>query len=795
MDPLSPFTYYRRHKSSMLLLMGLISLATAGVCVMVRLLDSVAEHAYTTEGYLTRFSVVSAIGPSLEPAVVSQIRAHPGVAQVIPEKEVYINIPPLQSSSRVFGVPEADMQALMDICDVRLKEGRLVKPRTNEIVLSEKLARALGLHIGDQIGQSINESYYRAIPSELVLVGILQGDPSAVSEPAIRLGLVSYEYLDSHELYASQPSGLIVVARKGYETAVDDFLETTVSSPRADVWTYRRMIDLSAQLTRIFHLIFGFVDCLVAVVIALVVVTINQIALTQRKVDFGLLNALGHSRRWLLRQLTLETAGVAGVGWISGLALSWLFFAWLKANVYEPSMELDLANPTPIWFAALIPLAVIAFAVLGTLRTFSQFDAVTIIDRDRLGTEASDRRPPAKRSRTRRSSSRPLSSWTFYLRHRRRGLALAVTMALMILGVAFPAFLFAPMVNANQLFIEHLRYVSAISPRAGASVGPGVTAQVRTHPAVARVIPAIELHLMVDVPPVNRTTVRLYGVSEDDMPALIDLYGVRLEEGRLPRPHSNEILLSRAIAMNRGLSVGDKVGRPVYEDDYRIPTEMEVVGILSRSSPNLQGDAETADLWSGFASYEYLRSHELYSSYPVSLLIVPTEGRKGELDGWLEESVASEQAAVRTYDTLLSGHRQNMWILLLAFGLVESIIATVGAVALAVLSYTFFAQRRGEFGTLHAIGHSRSWLVRRTVGEAAGVVAVAWLLGAAACGIGLVFMQADVYAPRGLTVDFFSPGPWLFTLPMPLAVVAVSAGLVVWMLSRLDPVSIIERRS
>ena len=76
-----------------------------------------------------------------------------------------------------------------------------------------------------------------------------------------------------------------------------------------------------------------------------------------------------------------------------------------------------------------------------------------------------------------------------------------------------------------------------------------------------------------------------------------------------------------------------------------------------------------------------------------------------------------------------------------------------------------------------------------------GVVAVAWLLGAAACGIGLVYIQADVYAPRGLTVDFFNPGPWLFTLPMPLAVVAVSAGLVVWMLSRLDPVSIIERRS
>jgi len=40
MNPLSPFTYYRRHKQSALLLVVLISLATLGVCVMVRLLDA-----------------------------------------------------------------------------------------------------------------------------------------------------------------------------------------------------------------------------------------------------------------------------------------------------------------------------------------------------------------------------------------------------------------------------------------------------------------------------------------------------------------------------------------------------------------------------------------------------------------------------------------------------------------------------------------------------------------------------------------------------------------------------------
>jgi hypothetical protein len=45
-----------------------------------------------------------------------------------------------------------------------------------------------------------------------------------------------------------------------------------------------------------------------------------------------------------------------------------------------------------------------------------------------------------------------------------------------------------------------------------------------------------------------------------------------------------------------------------------------------------------------------------------------------------------------------------------------------------------------------------------------------------------------------MSLDFASPAPWVSTIPLPLAIIAVGTMLVVWMLSRLDPVSIIERR-
>jgi hypothetical protein len=71
---------------------------------------------------------------------------------------------------------------------------------------------------------------------------------------------------------------------------------------------------------------------------------------------------------------------------------------------------------------------------------------------------------------------------------------------------------------------------------------------------------------------------------------------------------------------------------------------------------------------------------------------------------------------------------------------------------------------------------------------------VAWLVGLLGCGVILLCLQQAVYAPVGLGLDFFNPTPWFFTLPVPVAVLAVSAGAVAWTLSRLDPVAIIERR-
>jgi ABC-type antimicrobial peptide transport system permease subunit len=782
MNPLSPMTYYRRHKKSALLQIALISLATAGIFVLVGVLDAIPLRSDVS--YLTKLSRVIPVGAALDPATVSKIQTHPDVARTISDNGLGISLPTLlgTDSQRLMGVSPQDAQVLMQHCGVRLKEGRIFEPRSNEMVLSEEIARALDLQIGSEIGRAIDQDYYGAVSSPLVLAGILEGDPTVNRGPSVRLGFVSAEYLNSHELYAPRVAHLLVVAKAGRQAAVDDLLETTIRSKYTEVETFSLLVEF-VKMARIgIYAIFGVVNSVVAIAVAFVVGTINRIAVTKRLSEFGLLHALGRHKKQLIRRLTLETAAVAGAGLLIGLGTALMIMSWLKNGLfYDLGMELDLLNLAPFCFVLPSPLVVVALAFLSVKRIFAQLDAVAIIERGKLSEE------PRRRRAVTRSMAKPLSSVTFYVRHRRRGVLIVLSTALMVLGVTFPVFLLSTILGAVLPSIEYLQQLSEISP-IHSELDPAVVGQLKSHPAVAHTIPAIRISLRMILPPGGGADAQIYGVSEADLAVLLELFGMQVKEGRLLRSRSNEIMISAAVAANRDLHVGDLIGGETDTGDTlvvdNIPAEMVVAGILSPDRP-----------WIGFASYEYLHGHELTSSREPCWLLIPHEGQKRALDTWLADSVDSTQTRTTIHHVEARENREMTTSVVLTFAALECMIAAVAAVALATLNHIFFTQRREEFGILNAIGRGRRWLVWRTMKETSSVVGVAWVVGAVLCAIGLLVMQHLVYAPRGLTLDFFSRTPWLLTLPIPLAVVIASAGTIAWVLSRLDPVSIIERRA
>lgn len=690
---------------------------------------------------------------------------------------------------RLLGVSPSDADDLAHHAGLRIKEGRLFEPRTNEIVLTDDVVRALNLQVGDEISRDMDELYFARVVAPLKVVGILERDPAVSTSKASppRFGFISGEYLDSHELYAPSRYSFLVIPNQGQLGAVNDFLEAELASAYVGVETINSLEQIAKIARQALYLIFGIVNCLVAVVVALVVATINRIALMQRLEELGVLNALGFDKRSLTRRLIAESTVVSGLGWVIGLSASVAFLALLRDTVlYARGEFINIWNLAPFIFVLPIPLAVVISAFVSVRRIFNQLDAVQILERGKLSGESAKPRRPVSRS-----TSKPLSSLTFYRRHRRRGITLIVTMALMILGVAFPAFLMLTSAGTMKNEIEVYRNISRVYPVQGQSVDAGTLAQIRNQPDVERVVSVRWLGIQMLVPPGSAATVPLYGVPEGDMEMFIERFDVHLLEGHLPRPRSYDLVISEAIAKNRGLALGNTVGGadgdetdPLIVGEDALPVGMVITGILGPEVP-----------WVGFASYEFLDSHELTRDWAEMALVIPVAGREQTVNTWLVDHIANAQTGVDTYEAQAADYQEFTAGISIAFAVVESLIALVAAVALATLNYIFFSQRWEEFGILHAIGRSRRSLISRTFRETGSTVVMAWLIGAVICMLGLVLTQIFVYTPLGLKADFGNILPWLFTLPIPIAVVLVSTATIGRMLNKLDPVAIVERRS
>ncbi len=785
MNPLSVWTFHRRHWAHAALLLGLIGVATTALHLVGALSWAIfVEPLRSNRLFLTRFSIV--MPPASEPGVAAQLRANPDVERVVPAVFTFgISLPEIIGGEsnwlNLLGLAEEDVPVVLEACGATLREGRMLRPRASEIVLSEQVAANLGLQVGDVIHDRI-DSRYSNIVDPLTVVGILQSD--------VRLGIVSYEYLRSHELYRIHPTRFLVIAREGREAATAQWLQDQIQTSRTDVWTHQT---LDEQMSREYWqacLLLVPIVLVVAAALSLVVGAVNRIAFSGRLSEFGLLHAVGYSKRRLARRLTLETAILAVLGWISGIALACLVLAVLKSAIFEPrGHDLQAISFAPILLTLPVPASVVGFALAVFRRAFSRLDAVGIIEQ---GEQSTDK----QQSRTVDTSSpRPLASTTFYIRHLRRAASLIGSMTLMILAVALIAFVFVAMSDAQMTSLGNLRQMSVVSTRLGLQIDPAVIARIRAHPDVDRVIPTFQ-HTMLSVliPPFGSQSINPYAVYAEDLAYLVNQHGLTVLEGHLPRPRTNELVIPQAVARNRGLEVGDVVGdpdRPPYPGASSLPTSFVISGILAQ--PEVPG----SDNWLSFASLEFIESHESYgtvSRHIAQLLVVPKKGQKAAVDEWLVNSLADKDLSVQTYDSAVSEHRQATRSQILSIALIEGAIAIAAAISLAVLNHIFALQRQSELGILNALGYGRLQLIWRTLRETGLTTGAAWVLSVAVCLGGLFYMQYGMFAPLGLQINLLNVTPWVFTLPIPVAVLAAATGTAAWALYRLDPVAIIERR-
>lgn len=794
MNPLSSFTYFRRHWRQTLMLLSLVTMATAGLYMMVTLSWEIfIEPMRSNYSFLSKFSILLPDPYESQPyaPLVARIQANPDVASVIPIYSVQISIPQALGGGTdwfsLLGLKEEDLSAVLSRSGATLKTGRMLHPRTNEVVLSEEVAVNLGLEIGDLIHNVTNPELYGNIVTPMKVVGILDGD--------ISLGIISFEYLDNHEVYNQWPLHMLVVPHERCESIVDDFLQTEVRMAGSGVLTFDGITEQINNDYQASTAVLIPIIAVVTVVITLVSSIINRIAFTRRVLEFGVLYASGYSKMRLTSRLTMESGVPAIIGWVIGICFSWLVLYIINLTVFLPrGHDLNLTSLAPVVLTTPVPLAIIGYTLISFRRTLSRLDPVSVVERGELSLE--EKQIHATRVTSINGSLKPLAPSTYIKRHKRRAVLQAGAMALMILAVVFVIFSLSAADDAQRASLVYLNRVSRIHARPGASLHPSVVTQVKAHPSVERVIQVGPRYgiLSVFIPPIgNGGNASPFAVYTQDLAYLVDLYDLEVKDGHLPRPNTNEIIIPEVVAQNRELKVGDVIGdpdHPAYPGASPLPTEFVVSGIFARPPKPKEEN------WLAFISLEFMESHEVFQMPDVyPLIAVPKDGQKNAMDNWLENELASDEVWVLTYRQETAQKESRSRNLILTIALVESAIAIVAAIALAVLNYFSVSERQAEFGVLHAFGYSRLRLIGKTVRETAFTTGAAWGLSIILCLIGLLYIQFGVFTSLGLELNLFNTTPWLFTLPIPIAVLVATSITISRVLSKLDPISIIERRS
>src|SRR5205807_5989708 len=183
------------------------------------------------------------------------------------------------------------------------------KADASEIALSEEIARSRKVWVGGKVGNNLNE--LDRLPDAFTVVGIIRGPT--------RLGIIPLDYMTEHYLFERRYQGLVVVPQAGHAQAVHDELQRLVGDQafRLFDWPYiKAKIDsLIANLDSINR----FLILLVTLVLSLVVGLLNNLFFRQRMNEFGLLAAVGYSRRGLIRRLAPGPFAVNLAAWLPGV--------------------------------------------------------------------------------------------------------------------------------------------------------------------------------------------------------------------------------------------------------------------------------------------------------------------------------------------------------------------------------------------------------------------------------------------------------------------------------------------
>ncbi len=374
--PLHPTTYLLRNAAKTIPLIAVILLAVMLVMGIVSMINSIPYSIRTIYSYSKNVLGVTPRGdPEMTPKIEKDIREQSPypIERIIRCRASGAQVKSIVGKWPfvVLGMKREDLEYFLKKLGAERVEGRLPEAGQPEVVISEPVARNLGLELGDNLLSPDTQEMYSPLPVKVV--GIAQ------TTEWLMFNDITYQQ-ENH----FPPIENVLVFGKDLETQdkIDRWAYEEFRGERAQVLAYFQLEENTQEMFSILYRILDVVIGTLVLVITFMMGMQMNIYQSQRLVEFGLLQAIGYTKRQLIQRVFLETAIVIVSGWLLGVGSALLLLNVVKRILMDPrAFALNTLDQVSILYTVPIPIAITIVAVLTVTRRFRKFDPVGVVER------------------------------------------------------------------------------------------------------------------------------------------------------------------------------------------------------------------------------------------------------------------------------------------------------------------------------------------------------------------------------------------------------------------------------
>lgn len=369
---------------------------------------------------------------------------------------------------------------------------------------------------------------------------------------------------------------------------------------------------------------------------------------------------------------------------------------------------------------------------------------------------------------------KPLSFIKYFNNNMKRSLVIMVALILSIFMIIIFQMVIYSVTEAGRLGdVGVSDYVTKVFPKAEGRIDESVVKDMQSNPEVEKIMLMNQQDMDYNHF-FGACNIGVFSVRDVNVKYVLDKLGLKLKEGRMPIAGKNEILLDWRLVNNKNKKLGDYIGKELNQQE-KLPGKYKIVGTLE-----------------GKCIIGLIPLEENKALSLNSLFIFPKYGQLKEINQEIKK-VSLDKATFWSKEKADNNYNVTQKSINNLFGIMSMAIIFVMSFASGNSSYAQYFSRRHEFGILQSIGYTRGEILLRTAKEMA-LLNLIGLAGGIILGLitGLILDQV-FFIPHGYPFILIQPDGLIEVFTIPLCTALFGLIPVGWLLSKIDPMTVIEK--